>query len=130
MRQGVIAAGKEAGYTSVSNNSKVGLSKAGSEFNVGRSGAKKLASSRKTTMLTRAVGKLAGPLGAIIETMIPRTAGAPSVSEWKKDEENAVYKDSYLTGNINTAGPADLRIRHNERETRKKMGLPKRNQNY
>ena len=54
MRQGVIAAGKEAGYTSVSNNSKVGLSKAGSEFNVGWKGAKQL---RKDTMLTRGGGK-------------------------------------------------------------------------
>ena len=69
-----------------------GMSKSGSEFNVGRSGAKKLASSRKTTMLTRAVGKLAGPLGAIIETMIPRTAGAPSVSEWKNQFQN--YKEA------------------------------------
>ena len=65
-----------------------GMSKSGSEFNVGRSGAKKLASSRKTTLLTRAVGKLAGPLGAIIETLIPRTANAPSVSEWKKQNKN------------------------------------------
>ena len=62
--------------------------------------------------------------------MLPKQAKAPSVKEWMEDEENAVYKDSYLTGNINTAGPADWRIRLNERQTRQKKGLPKRKQNY
>jgi hypothetical protein len=114
-----------------------GMSKAGNQYSVGRKQAKSLLTQKPKAsvplggmnwgnILTRGGLKMLGVIGGI---MSPRTAGAPSVKDWKEDEENAVYKDSYLTGNINTAGPAYFRIDHNESETRKKHGLPKRKQN-
>ena len=117
---------------------KGGPAKGPSQFSMGRRQAKSLLTQKPSAsvplggmnwgnILTRGGLKMLGVIGGI---MSPRTAGAPSVDDWKKDDENAVYKDSYLTGNINTAGPADWGIRHNERETRKKHGLPKRKQNY
>ena len=109
-----------------------GMSKAGNQYAVGRKGAKSLLTQSAKGSMGGAGMMYGGVLALLGEMMFPKQAKAPSVKEWMEDEENAVRKDSYLTGNINTAGPAHFRIDHNESETRKKHGLPKRkrNRNY
>ena len=109
-----------------------GMSKAGNQYAVGRKGAKSLLTQSAKSSMAGAGMMYGGVLALLGELMFPKQAKAPSVKEWMEDDENAVRKDAYLTGNINTAGPAHVDIDQREDYARAKRGLPKRkrNRNY